>query len=498
MLALLFTAHLPLSAQEKKKMTRKEKEAAWRAERLKKRAIEEREELHNDSIAFAQAVDALRNGSWALEASNVTFNNGVTRFVTQSTNFVSVNDGQGIVQTAFNNSNINSPNGLGGITLEGRVNSEEIQTDKEGNIYVGLDEVAEVLSDLPLDLSHMQEVHDAVTSSSDNGYDEEYTMKDLFESPGQGVGGSHTRSGVLYENPLRDLIEAHLRSIVPTKSGRIMDADAFLEALVSSDIQIYWPFSDRWDGTTMPIITFDPEDGSEINIGYRLYIEDDGSRRVEEVLVDEEMADKEPVWVVNRNSDAEFLTLDMLRREDPDWGDGGGSIIVKPGLKSVSSDEPLRSLVLKDFTMNRNYDSWFAGASEFFVKIGYLGDFTASTEAELRLYNPLVTDFMVVVKRSQVGIPQNFNAILMSDWSEYTDACAFMITEDDGGTRTEWVSKAKVFVEGKSYGLEITLPLNVRDDIVWRGKLAYEWIEQCSQERWPFGGVDLTFEILEN
>lgn len=133
--ALLFTVHLSLSAQEKK-MTRKEKESAWRAERLKKRAIEEKEEQHCDSIAFVQAVDAIRNGSWALEASNVTFNNGVTRFVTQSTNFVSVNDGQGIVQTAFNNSNINSPNGLGGITLEGQVSDEEIQTDKEGNIYL--------------------------------------------------------------------------------------------------------------------------------------------------------------------------------------------------------------------------------------------------------------------------------------------------------------------------------------------------------------------------
>lgn len=133
--ALLFTVHLSLSAQEKK-MTRKEKEAAWRAERLKKRAIEEKEEQHSDSIAFVQAVDAIKNGSWALEASNVTFNNGVTRFVTQSTNFVSVNDGQGIVQTAFNNSNINSPNGLGGITLEGQVSNEEIQTDKEGNIYL--------------------------------------------------------------------------------------------------------------------------------------------------------------------------------------------------------------------------------------------------------------------------------------------------------------------------------------------------------------------------
>ena len=41
-----------------------------------------------------------------------------------------------MVQTAFNNSNINSPNGLGGITLEGRVSGEEITTDKEGNIYL--------------------------------------------------------------------------------------------------------------------------------------------------------------------------------------------------------------------------------------------------------------------------------------------------------------------------------------------------------------------------
>lgn len=134
-LALFFAMQASIVAQEKK-MTRKEKEAAWRAERLKKRAQEEREEMHNDSVVFMQAINAVRSGSWALEASNVTFDNGVTRFVTESTNFVSVNNGEGMVQTAFNNSNINSPNGLGGITLEGRVSGEEITTDKEGNIYL--------------------------------------------------------------------------------------------------------------------------------------------------------------------------------------------------------------------------------------------------------------------------------------------------------------------------------------------------------------------------
>ena len=133
MLALL-AVQASLFAQDKK-MTRKEKEAAWRAERLRKRAQEERQVMHDDSIQFVQAVNAIRSGSWALEASNVTFNNGVTRFVTASTNFVSVDDGQAVVQTAFNNSNVNSPNGLGGITLEGRITSEELKMDKDGNVY---------------------------------------------------------------------------------------------------------------------------------------------------------------------------------------------------------------------------------------------------------------------------------------------------------------------------------------------------------------------------
>ena len=364
----------------------------------------------------------------------------------------------------------------------------------EEQISVRLDEVAEILAMLPIRDSHMGEVHDAVSSSSDNGYDEEYTMRQLFINPGSGVGDKVSKSGKSYDDPLWRLIDEQVRSMSATKSLS-MDPDRFLEALTESDIQIYWPFSEDWDGESMPVITFDPEDGAVVNTGYKIVVEDDGSRHVEEVMVDEEMASEVPVWVVNRNDDAGYTSLEMLRREDPDWGEGGGSIIVNPNPTRAS--EGLKTLILKEFTMNRNYDSWFAGASEFFVKIGYMEDFNASTEAELRLYSPMVTDFMIVVKRNQVGIPQNFNAILMSDWSEKADACAFMITEDDGGTRTEWVSKAKVFIEGKSYGVEITLPLNVRDDIVWRGKLAYEWFEECDQQSWPFGDVDLTFEIVE-
>ena len=120
---------------QSEKMTKAQREAAWRAERMKKRAAEEAREHTEDSIAYVQAIEALRNGSWALEATNIMFSNGVTRFVTESTNYVSVNDGEGVVQTAFNNANVYSPNGLGGITLEGNVSGERMSSDKNGNIY---------------------------------------------------------------------------------------------------------------------------------------------------------------------------------------------------------------------------------------------------------------------------------------------------------------------------------------------------------------------------
>lgn len=366
--------------------------------------------------------------------------------------------------------------------------------------YVELSQVAEILAAVPLQQSHLDEVHKASMSSVRNGYDEEYTMIDLFESPGSGVGDQHhdiSKASAQSGGYLRDLISNHVRQ-TPTKAGAaVQDPEMFLDALSASDIQIYWPFSENWDGKTLPVITFDPEDESDANVGYRLFHSDDGSRRVEEVVVDEAMAAQVPVWVVNRNSDAGYTTLEMLRREDPDWGEGGGTIIVKPDTKT-SADRPLKTLVLKDFTMMRNYDSWFAGASEFFVKTGSLDDFTASTEAELRLFNPMVTDFMISVRRSQVGKPQPFNAVLVSDWAGQMTHCAFLMTEDDGGTKTEWKCTALVRIESKSYGIEMNLPFNSRDDIVWRGHLTNRWLEANSNIPSRFGDIELTFELTES
>lgn len=421
---------------------------------------------------------------------------------------------------------------------------------------VQLEQVAKLLSVLPIEQEQLDEVHRAVSSSSGNGYDEEYMMSDLFDIPGKGVGETGTKALPQYSRAMRDLLREYVSSsadkskrsrvcFVGTKAsgestvtedlGFVPD-EKFLADMENSDMQIYWPYSENWDGETLPVISFDPEDGSETSTGYRMLRNEDGTLYVEMLTVDEEMAMQNPVWVVNTNSDSDYMTLDLMRRNDPSYTEGG-TVIVRSnkcpahigalgaangfaGNSGKSADVDAgdidvtmygnaptvaadglssgnKTLVLKEFTAKRNFDCWLAGASEFFIKAGAVEDFHASTEAELRLYSPSITDFMVVVKRKQVGQPIPFNAVIVSEWSPDMTHCAFMITEDDGGTLTQWKCSAIVKVASKSYGFDISLPFNSRDDIVWRGQLSRKYLESNSNVTGHFGDVDLVFEIVE-
>ena len=338
-------------------------------------------------------------------------------------------------------------------------NDRSLHVQEDGSPFT-LEEVARLLSAVPLGEAQLGEVRDAVSASSGNGYDSEYTMRDLFETPGAGVGSEPETRVEAYPEPLRDLLAAEVRRQYGTRS---QDADEFLNALSSSDVQIY--------------------------IGYLR--KEDGS--LEELIVDEETAQSRPVWVVNRNTDAEYKSLEMLRREDPNWGQGGGNILV--GTRASRKDD-FKTLVLSSFQSNRQFDTWFCGGSEIWVKCGAVEDFTATTEAELRLYSPSVTDFLIVIRRNQKGTKIPFNAVLVSEWTGMLDNGAFMMVEDDGDTQTTWKCSAMVRYNSKSYGFEVEIPLHARDDIIWRGALTRTYIERNNGYLGHFGDVDLVLELI--
>ena len=127
-------------------------------------------------------------------------------------------------------------------------------TQEKDSTSISLNAVADILAAVPLDRIHLLEVHRAVSTSSTNGYDEEYTMRDLFSNPGAGVGedGTSTKVTEFQSNPLRKLIEKHVRSTASVKSSGsdvppVGDPDSFLKALTESDVQICWPYLQEWD-----------------------------------------------------------------------------------------------------------------------------------------------------------------------------------------------------------------------------------------------------------
>jgi hypothetical protein len=86
-----------------------------------------------DSLAGVQAMAAVRNQDFVLEADQVTFKNGMTTFVNSNTNFISVKGKRAVVQISPSNF-ASGPNGLGGVTVDGMITSQQTMTDKKGRV----------------------------------------------------------------------------------------------------------------------------------------------------------------------------------------------------------------------------------------------------------------------------------------------------------------------------------------------------------------------------
>ena len=126
-MALLCSMTLTLQAQEsndkaaEKAAKKEEKEAKKAAEKAAQEAL------------FQQALLAINNKDFVLEADRVEGKRGQFVYVSSNTNFVAVKDDEATVQLALNGA-FSGPNGVGGITVEGKTSKVEIEQDKKGNV----------------------------------------------------------------------------------------------------------------------------------------------------------------------------------------------------------------------------------------------------------------------------------------------------------------------------------------------------------------------------
>ena len=148
LLTLLFCG-AGLYAQDFGSETTMAKQQARRAARAahKKAIAAENQQL------FQQAVQSLKDGNFVIEVDQLLFPQGLTKFVSSITNFISMKDGKAVIQIATSNYRP-GPNGLGGITVKGNVSDVKMDTTKRGTvIYNFMDQGIAVSATVNIQLS---------------------------------------------------------------------------------------------------------------------------------------------------------------------------------------------------------------------------------------------------------------------------------------------------------------------------------------------------------
>ena len=79
----------------------------------------------------------MRNKDFVLQADYVSFKNGMSTFVDNSTTFISVKGNRAVVQISPSNFS-SGPNGLGGVTVDGMVSDYKVMTDNKGRIILSM------------------------------------------------------------------------------------------------------------------------------------------------------------------------------------------------------------------------------------------------------------------------------------------------------------------------------------------------------------------------
>lgn len=127
LLLLLVTGATEVKAQD----TGKSEMQQWKDSVEAARSRARQEQAAMDTIAHWKASAALNGQEFVLESDALTLKHGEHGYVNSSTNFIALHDGVATIQISPFQSG-GGPNGVGGITVEGKPSNLKVETDKKG------------------------------------------------------------------------------------------------------------------------------------------------------------------------------------------------------------------------------------------------------------------------------------------------------------------------------------------------------------------------------
>lgn len=138
-----------------------------------------------------------------------------------------------------------------------------------------------IMSNMPI--SVCEDVHQIIQNSMEAGLGEACYLQEVISDSIKMWIPESTQTKSFFNNLLKFSF-----------TGQTTDS-IYITPEILDKVQIYWPYSENWDGVTMPLITWY---GERVNSTTNYaYIYTNGQRR--RIRVDNDYAKQHPVWVIN-------------------------------------------------------------------------------------------------------------------------------------------------------------------------------------------------------
>jgi hypothetical protein len=230
-----------------------------------------------------------------------------------------------------------------------------------------------------------------------------------------------------------------------TKSSNTFDSLLY-NFLIHENVQIYWPYSEDWDGIEEPVMAFNPMvDNVELITAYRRVVSKDGVINLETLKINEEYAKKHPVWIINQNENDYKNLPDFANNEFTKFGVTYAmpQKIINNNIKT-KSEYPLNSpnyvynIQIGKIMCTTQWDTWVAGGSEFRFRM--VGAYDSGEAGVLGDFSTGVVSYDLTRRDINYSHIKDVYALINMDWEPDETFNGFALWEEDGGANNQTVS----------------------------------------------------------
>ena len=283
----------------------------------------------------------------------------------------------------------------------------------------------------------------------------------------------------------RDILRSFLlNNVVSTRAGN--------DVYNLNEVEIYWPYCDEWDGVSQPVIvlnTNEPSiyfDGDKV-MAYRLV-----NDTVETVVVDENYAEQNPVWVINKS---DVTINDIINLKLGNYDNTNYLPAEKPLTRSSESDYISRARItsLKSITQ---HDDWLNGGSEYVIYWFFPSVFDKTGSVESNICGQI----KMSRKEIKQGTVRELNFLANDDWTEEQLYNKLKVIEFDPGANLDVDIDLKGSYKGFEGELKTKITLNKTDEMIMEDVLTRKARfaedlndgENVFREEFNGGGVTIT------